>query len=279
MIAVYKIFQEKNPKYWLLLAVSLTILLQLHYSTPYLLIVIPLIAIMSGFKLSKQDFRFASIAAGLFFVSFIPFMIYLFTNFTSEANNFRLVFDFTFLEKILTSIKGIGQISTGLALRRTLGNDIAFFNAYIGKWAVILSYVLYASTVVFFILGAVYAVKRFKDNFILRYCLTVFCAALAFIILISTRTGGYYLLSVYPIPFLFIALGLDLLKWRQVKVLFTVILVSLNIFITLSFQNFIRENNGSSGDYQIPYRIQSKYGLEGRMYDKDMLDRIAAERK
>lgn len=259
MISAQKVFDEKKPVFWIPLSISAIILLQLHYSSLFLVFAIPLVMAINRFRPTARDIKYMVICLIVCIFSFLPLLVYCLKNMGPLAAEFgnRGYLSLPLHLRIFESAKGIMQITTGLAMRRTLGNDIALFNSFLGgTFIVVISQILYTLSIIFFIIGIAYALKKIKENFILRYSIIILFSAIFYMTFISTRTGGYFFFITYPIPFIFIALGMECLNRKRIQTYLMTSLILMNIYITLSFENFIHINGGSTGDYGVAYRCQ-----------------------
>lgn len=252
MISAYKVFEEKKTIFWVPLFLSLIALFQLHYAALFLIVAIPLIM---G-KPSKKDIKYIVSGLILCVISFLSMAIYVARNLACVTHEFMMG-EKEFLPlylKLFSSAKDIIQMMTGLAMFRVLGNDLPSFNSFIGIPE--LAQAVYFIAVIFFVIGVAYAVRN-MENFLMRYSIIVLSLAILYIVLIIPKTRGYYFLVLYPIPFLLISWGAE--SFKKIGACFIVILILINIYFTYSFQRFIHINNGSVGDYQIPYCNQSRH--------------------
>lgn len=258
IIGFVEVLVKKRSAFWLLVIFSMFMLMQIHFSSIFLLPLLLMILMLQRKELGRSDVKYIVIGGGISSILFAPFALILLRNLKTALACVKAsrIENMTFLQKGIDSVKAFIQSCTGLFYDSTLFNDYSKFWDHVGAGKVRIIDGVYYLTAFLLLIGALRLLIMMKSHRVWQSVgLMILCHAV-FILFISSRTGLPYFVILYPVPFMMIALAVALVPWNIVRILSIAILVSVNISWILLFQDFIRFNNGSGQGYGKPYRVQ-----------------------
>lgn len=252
MLSVYKIIIEKKSHFMFLSGLMFGILIQLHYTSLYLLFVLIVSAIATKTKISLKSI-------GLFFIgSIITFSPFIIFELRHEFTNTRAVINFLTAASETKGIRITQIISTIQDVWvRIFWRLLMIVNAEVSK-------VISLGIVATIIIGYLKKGEKVKELKILISWLFVGIVSFAFY-------GGiiydYYFGAMFPIPFILFGLSID--KLRNIKLYG--IWIALFLVVTLTYFNIQKNpllsepNNLLKNTREIAEFIYKK--VEGKPYN------------
>lgn len=256
LLGLYKVIIEKKEKYMALIGVMLGILIQLHYTSVYLLITVVASILITKTKISLK-------AIGICFLgwlaAFSPFLLF---EVRHEFTNIRAVLNFltTGSETQGTDISRMVHIFQDVVVRM-FWRLLVIVNAELTEILIIASVV---------VIGFVTYKKKEKINELLILLMWFLSGVLAF-----SLYGGiiydYYFVGMFPIPFLVFGIFIDKIRlWKPVGICIAIALVvALTVFNLQKNPDWLEPNNLMNNTQTISNFINKK--VDGKKYNFALL--------
>jgi hypothetical protein len=268
LVSLHKAVVERVPPYWLGVAGAAFFLMQLHLSGMCLVVALPLFLgcyrstdTGRGWRLTAGDRRFVlwGLAGGA--VLFTPYVLLILKNADHALDSLRAsrIPGYTAWVHGHESLKGMAQILTGMFFETTLLGDTDGYHRFVGAAGHWLPTGVYTVVLVLFGAGLWIVAREWRRHFLNLCALLLVGVHCLYILFLSSRTGGPYFVILYPMLFLILARGFAILRRPVLRTAVVVVIVAVNVWSTLSFQLFIRQNKGTASGYGGLYRAPSEW--------------------
>ncbi len=272
-ISLYKIIIQREDKYLILTAVSSAIMLHIHLSAAAIILtaIVLLVFLRPSIFLSKwMAWSIASAA-----VLFVPFFIY-------NLQHGSLTDVFSFLTHRYES-------SRFENLRDSVGIPLMFATTYFGPYLLgsehvfqslplrlaflFFDLVLALCVIAGFLLAARYSIEKNRSPLERKkYIILVawFALPVLFSVLSGNNISPHYLLIIYPVQFIFMALFIKQITRSSItlqKIAVASIILGYLLFV-ISFFAFISRDGGTDGIYGIP--LEAKISVLQYLRDHDI---------
>lgn len=260
LVGLDKAIFGRRPASWLLVVASAFVMLQIHFSSIFVLIALPVLVFIYRRQLTRLDYMYIFSAGFVATLMFAPFVAVIFRNIGSVLDCVRAsrVESMTFGLKLHDTFAALIQAGTGLFYESTLFSDYAGFVEYAGIFSVATVNSIYVLMAVALCIGIAVIIVKMAREHIFRIAGTLFGAHALFILAFSSRTGLSYYAVMFPVIFLALSCALSLLRSRWIRISLSAACVLVNVYWTVAFQSFIRNNHGSSTGYGVPYSYQQE---------------------
>ena len=261
MFSTIKVLQDRKPAYWLLMALVLLGMFQLHFSSLYLGFALPVVLIWSGVRLGRKDRLFIGIGALILIVSCLPYALYIMNTFRDCLENVDSSRKMGPLTQLIETGRGLLRVASIYSLEPILRTHTAFFRDYFGKVFSPIIWLVHGGLIVAAVGGGIALLKRVRRDFLMKYVMVTVGSMVFYLLIISTRTGIIYMVALFPAIALLIGWGVESIRFERLRNAVAVVFVTASVLVTLGFQDFIRIHDGvclrEREAYGVPYRLQT----------------------
>ena len=262
LFACCQFFMDHRKQNWFWIAIAFSFLLQLHFSALSLPFFLLCLMVVYRDVFRESGYKPIGYAVLLVFVIFLPYAAVILKNLASALSCAATSYQYADSrpEHILKAVGYLFQVFSAHNFSHIIGSDDALFSEGINGWIIVTNNVV---TAVLLLIGIfLMMIKRKEHSFITFYFSLFLLFQFGYISFASSRVYPSYFLICYPIGFVLVGFALNWIPGKLVKSIAATLLVSVNIFITLSLQNFIHENKGAD-IYGVPYSMQTDAMRDG----------------